>query len=103
MNNVFVHHVYFWLKQVGNSADRDLLVAGLQRLAKAPVIKNHHIGFPAGTNRDVVDSSYAVSWLVLFDSATDQDIYQTDPLHLKFIEECSHLWSRVVVYDTVDA
>jgi hypothetical protein len=103
MNNVFIHHVYFWLKNEGNKEDRDQLVAGLQRLAKAAVIKDFHIGIPAGTNREVIDSSYAVSWMLLFDKATDQDSYQTDPMHLKFIEECSHLWSRVVVYDAIDA
>ena len=29
--------------------------------------------------------------------------YQTDPIHLKFVDECAQLWGRVVVHDTVDA
>ncbi|MEC7471585.1 MAG: Dabb family protein, partial [Pseudomonadota bacterium] len=29
--------------------------------------------------------------------------YQTHPLHVKFVEQCSHLWSKVVVYDSVSA
>ena len=102
--NGFIHHVFFWLK---NPESRDAmhsvstLIAGLQKLSKAPTIKDFHIGQPANTNRDVVVNTYAVSWLLLFENAEDQDVYQTDPVHLKFIEECSHLWSKVVVYDTV--
>jgi hypothetical protein len=34
---------------------------------------------------------------------SNRDSYQTDPIHLKFVEECSMLWKKVVVYDSVDA
>jgi|SRR5450432_3916031 len=101
--NGFIHHVYFWLKNSGSTDDRNALVEGLKKLSVAAIIKDAHIGIPAATNREVIDSSYAVSWLLLFKNKEDQDSYQTDPMHLKFIDECSHLWSRVVVYDTVDA
>ena len=102
MKNIFIHHVYFWLKNTGNIADRDKLVEGLKKLSKATTIKQFHIGKPANTNREVIDSSYAVSWMLIFDNDADQATYQTDPIHLKFIEECSNLWSKVVVYDAVD-
>ncbi|MCA1758894.1 MAG: Dabb family protein [Bacteroidales bacterium] len=29
-------------------------------------------------------------------------MYQVHPLHVKFVEENSHLWDKVVVYDSVD-
>ena len=103
MKKVFIHHVYFWLKNAGNAADRDKLIEGLTKLSKVKTIKNFHIGKPAGTNRDVIDSSYAVSWFVLFDNDADQASYQVDPIHLKFVEDYSSLWQEVVVYDTVDA
>jgi hypothetical protein len=48
-----------------------------------------------------VDNSYQVSELLLFASAADQDAYQVDPIHLKFVEQCSHLWRKVVVYDSI--
>lgn len=102
MKNIFVHHVYFWLKNSGNKEDLEKLTAGLKKLSAVKTIKQFHIGKPAGTNRDVIDSSYAVSWLALFNNKADQDSYQTDPIHLKFVEECSSLWSKVVVYDSVD-
>ena len=100
--NVFIHHVYFWLKDPGNQESHHQLVAGLKKLSAASTIRAFHIGKPAGTSRDVIENTYNVSWLVLFDGNEDQDTYQTDPIHLNFVEECSHLWTKVVVFDTVD-
>ena len=100
--NGFIHHVYFWLKNPESINDLNQLIEGLKKLSVVSTIKNFHIGKPAATNRGVIDSSYSVSWLLLFDDKEDQDSYQTDPIHLKFVEECSHLWSKVVVYDTID-
>lgn len=97
----FVHHVYFWLKNPGSSADRGELVEGLKALSDAPMIRRFQIGLPANTSRDVVDNSYDVSWLLMFDDAVDQDAYQVDPLHLGFVKRYAHLWDRVVVYDSV--
>ena len=99
--NGFIHHVYFWLKNPESTDDYNDLIEGLNKLSEAAIIKDFHIGKPATTNREVIDSSYAVSWLLLFANKEDQDSYQTDPMHLKFVDDCSHLWSKVVVYDTV--
>lgn len=99
--NGFIHHVFFWLKNPESNEDLNQLIEGLQKLSKAPTIKDFHIGKPAQTNRSVIDSSYSASWLLLFKNAEDQDLYQTDPIHLKFIDECSNLWNKVLVYDTV--
>jgi hypothetical protein len=101
--NGFIHHVYFWLKNPGNVGERTKLINGLEKLSGAAIINDFHIGVPADTNREVIDRSYAVSWLLLFKTKEDQDSYQTDPMHLQFVEECSHLWNKVVVYDTIDA
>lgn len=101
--NVFIHHVYFWLNNPGSEEDRKKLIEGLTKLTKVKTIKSFHIGKPAGTNRDVIDSSYAVSWLLFFDNAADQESYQKDPIHLKFVDECKHLWQKVIVYDSIDA
>ena len=99
---MFVHHVYFWLKNPDSKDDKMKLVEGLKKLSRVKTIRTFHIGQPASTNRDVIDRSYSLSWLVLFDNASDQESYQTDPIHLKFVEECSPLWSKVVVYDSED-
>ena len=100
--NIFVHHVYFWLKNPESKEDKNKLIEGLKKLTAVKTIKSYHIGQPAGTNRDVIERSYAISWLVMFKNAADQDSYQSDPIHLKFVEECAQLWSKVVVYDSID-
>jgi hypothetical protein len=100
---MFIHHVYFWLKNSGNKEDKSKLIEGLKKLSKVSTIRNFYIGQPAATRREVIDSSYDVSWLLFFDNAANQDSYQTDPIHLKFVEECSVLWQKVVVYDSIDA
>jgi len=102
LQNIFVHHVFFYLKQ-HNPANVAALVQGLQKLSSASTIREFHIGVPAETYRDVVERSYGVSWLVFFDNPAGQESYQTDPVHLQFIRECSHLWNKVVVYDSVNA
>lgn len=99
---MFVHHVYFWLKNENSEQDKAKLIEGLKKLSKVNTIKQFYIGVPAATDRDVIERSYSVSWLLLFDNPADQDDYQTDSIHLKFVEECSMLWKQVVVYDSVD-
>ncbi|MGF1584780.1 MAG: Dabb family protein [Bacteroidales bacterium] len=99
----FCHHVYFWLNNPDNPADRETFENGIAELLEIPEIKSYHFGIPApGTvDREVVDGSYTYSYLIFFDSPEAQDIYQDHPLHHKFIDNCSHLWDRVVVYDSV--
>jgi hypothetical protein len=101
--NQFIHHVYFWLNDPGSHDNHAALLAGLQALSEVPSIKQFHIGIPANTNRDVIETSYALSWLVVFDTAAEQDAYQVDPIHLHFVESCKHLWKKVIVYDSVGA
>jgi hypothetical protein len=101
INKSFVHHVYFWLNNPESKEDLEKLIAGLQALSKVSEIASFHIGIPAPTNREVIDSSYAVSWLNIFNSEEDEKIYQSHPMHLKFIEDCSSLWRKVIVYDSI--
>ena len=101
--SLFVHHVYFYLNNPASQEDRAKLVAGLKQLAKIDYFQLTHIGVPADTHRDVVERGYDISWLVFFKNPADQETYQSDPVHLKFIDECKHLWQKVVVYDSVEA
>jgi len=103
LKNIFIHHVYFFLKEAGNTEHQAQLIEGLRKLSATPSIKDFHIGVPADTNRDVIAKGYAASWFALFANGDDQAAYQVDPIHLKFVEECAHLWERVIVYDSVDA
>ena len=96
------HHVFFWLKNPISIEDRDKLIAGLRQLEKIETIRSLQIGVPADTEkRPVVDNSFSVSELMFFDDVAGQSVYQDHPLHKKFIEQCSALWERVIVYDSV--
>jgi hypothetical protein len=101
-NGLFVHQVYFWLANPESVEDRAKLIDGLQKLSKVEGIRMSHIGQPAETDRAVIDRSYSISWLTLFDTQAAQDAYQEDPIHLRFVEECASLWSKVIVYDSTD-
>jgi hypothetical protein len=101
--NLFIHHVYFWLKDPSNPENHAMLLDGLRTLGKITSIRSFHIGVPAGTNRSVIDTTYDFSWLVIFGSPEAQDDYQVDPIHQIFVEKCGHLWKRVQVYDSVGA
>jgi len=99
-----IHHVFFWLKNPGNQADRAQLMEGLRTLTGVKQVKQLLIGTPARTEqRTVVDSTYDVSELMYFDSAVEQDEYQVDPIHKAFVEKYSHLWEKVIVYDMLVA
>lgn len=96
------HHVFFWLKNAGSEADRDKLIEGLRKLSNIETVRSIHIGVPASTEkRDVVDNSYDVSELIFFDDAAGEKVYQTHPVHEKFVKDYSHLWRKVVVYDSL--
>ena len=100
---LFVHHVYFWLKNPNSEADKAKLIEGLEELSKVSEIKMAHIGTPASTNRSVIEKGYAVSWLLFFENLEEEEIYQKHPIHLKFVADYSHLWEKVIVYDSVGA
>jgi len=98
----FRHTVLFWLKEPNNESHRKTFESSLKRfIDNSEYVQNSHIGKPANTNREVIDSTYTYCLAVSFLSKEDQDKYQLEPAHLKFIEESSHLWNNVVVYDSV--
>lgn len=102
IKDVFVHQVYFWLHNPTNPDDRKKFLEGIELLKKCKSIQSYHVGKPAGTSRAVIDASYTYSWLTIFKNAEDEQAYQVDPIHLQFIKEYQHLWTKVIVYDSID-
>ncbi len=98
----FAHSVYIWLKNPASEADRVAFEQSLLKFVNASeFIVTKHIGLPAETgHRDVVDDSYTYSILLTFKNKRDQDSYQEEAVHKQFIEESSHLWTKVLVYDS---
>lgn len=102
MKKLLVHHVFFWLKDPTNAEARKAFENGLQALVKVPQIQSYHIGTPVESDREVVDDSFTYSYIAFFKNNENQEIYQTHPIHLKFIEDCQHLWEKVIVYDAMN-
>jgi hypothetical protein len=99
-----VHHVFFWLKNPNSKEDLNKLLEGLKTLKGIETIRELHIGVPAETEvRPVIDASYSASELMFFDDLEGQKVYQDHPIHQKFIADCSSLWEKVLVYDSMDA
>lgn len=102
LEGALAHHVFFWLKEPNNPDVRKTFESALKELRNVPTIKLAHIGVPAGTeSRDVVDHSYTYCMLTFFDSQEGQDAYQVHPIHEAFVAQNNHLWSKVVVYDSI--
>jgi len=100
-DSTFVHTVFFWLNHPDSQADRDQFLASLQKfLGKSAYAKTKFIGSPPVATRDVVDGSFTYSITLSFDSAESQAAYQKEQPHLDFISEASHLWKKVIVYDS---
>jgi hypothetical protein len=97
-----IHHVFFWLNNPDSESDKQQLMEGLNALGSIDEVKVLLVGTPASTiKREVVDNSFDVSELMIFESVEAQDAYQVHPIHTEFVENYSHLWERVVVYDLV--
>ncbi|HEX3007225.1 MAG TPA: Dabb family protein [Bacteroidales bacterium] len=102
LKKVFVHHVYFWLKEPANTDAIKQFEQALEELVSISSIQMYHIGKPADTRREVIDSSYHYSLLVIFKDKKSHDIYQEHPKHDAFRKVNAELSSKVIVYDSVD-
>jgi hypothetical protein len=95
------HHVYFWLKDESKGpAEREAFEAGLASLFEIELVKGGRWSVPAPVMpRPVIDQSWDYALTMKFDSVADQDAYQGDPLHQRFIDGHKDRWARVLVMD----
>ncbi|MEM6843267.1 MAG: Dabb family protein [Bacteroidota bacterium] len=100
MHNRFVHNVFFWLKNPSDAKDAKTLETGIRTLFEVPTIRDSHLGKPAPTDRSVIDNTYSYHLMLAFNSLEDQSTYQSHPIHLRFVDDCAHLWEKVQVYDS---
>lgn len=99
---MLAHHVFFWLHNSGSESHRRQLLEGVEKLKAIHLVRSFHSGIPAATEeREVVDHSWDVCELLMFDSAEDQKGYQDHPIHQSFVKDYGHLWRKVVVYDSL--
>lgn len=99
---MFVHHVFFWLKKDLSDADIQQFETGVRSLLTIPSVKFGDVGKPASTDRPIIERSYSYSLLAVFENKDGHDAYQVpaSDIHKKFVDECQHLWDRVLIYDS---
>jgi hypothetical protein len=97
---MFVHVVNFWLNKNLSDAERQQFVKGVKTLGTIDTCTTFNVGTPAKTDRPVIDNSYDYCLLTIFNDIEGHDVYQVHPTHLKFIDECKHLWEKVLIYDS---
>lgn len=97
---MFVHHVFFWLKEGLDSSEIQKFEETVKTLLSISHVKMGDVGKPASTNRPVIDTSYSYSLLLVFENEEKHDHYQVDPVHQNFIDTCASLWSKVLIYDS---
>ncbi len=100
-NAIFIHTVYFWLKEETSDEDRHSFEDGLRKLGTSTNSSGFYWGTPLDIpDREVVDSSYDYAITSFFDTLEQHEVYQTtDPVHQNFIDSHNHIWRAVKVYD----
>ncbi len=97
---MLVHIVVFWLKKDLSKDDLVLFEKEVRSLANISSVEQLFVGPPASTTpRPVIDNSYDFCLTVVLENVDAHDAYQQDPIHLDFIEKCSHMWEKVKIYD----
>jgi hypothetical protein len=97
----FVHVVFFWLVDDSKKTQEKFLSELRKFIDNVDLIQTKHIGSPANTDREVIDSTWSYSLILSFKSKKEQDLYQEHPLHKEFIKNASSLWKKVQVYDSI--
>jgi hypothetical protein len=97
---MFVHVVNFYLKADLSAADIKKFEDSANSLGAIESLVLYNVGKPASTDRPVIDRSYSYCELAVFNDLEGHDVYQKHPLHLAFVENCKHLWDRVVIFDS---
>ena len=99
--SVFVHSVYFWLKEDVTADQRSEFLKVLRDLERIKSVEALELGVPAGTPRDVVDNTYDVALLVYFKDNEGHDLYQADKIHKDAIEVFEDWIGDIQIYDAI--
>jgi hypothetical protein len=95
------HMVYFTLHDASEAKVNELLAACHKYLSGHQGVAHFSVGtLNRELARPVNDHGYDVVLNLIFDSKSTHDTYQTEPRHLKFIEEQKPNWKQVRVFDS---
>ena len=96
------HVVLMWLKRPGNAEDKQAVLSATSDLRSIPGIQFLDTGTPLASDRPVVDDSFDLGLSMRFDSAASLHAYESNPLHVRKVNEVlKPLTRKIVVYDIV--
>lgn len=96
-----LHSVFFYFQEDVDPAEAERQQAAvLQDLSQIGSVSKIWAGAPVGIDRDVVDNTYTTSLHAIFEDRAGLDAYQTDPIHLNFLQTFRANWKSVRVFDT---
>ena len=99
-DNNLQHVVIVWLKEPGNRAHRDRILAGSEVLRTIPGVRSLDSGTVVPGERDIVDSSFDVALIVSFAGRSAMETYLAHPVHVKLVNETlKPLVAKIRVYD----
>ena len=99
---MFVHAVYFWLRNDLTPAQRRQFEDGVESLRHIDGVRNSYLGVPASTDRPVIERGYSRALILIFDDEAAHDRYQDDPVHDRFRKNCGSFWTSVRIFDSID-
>lgn len=98
------HTVYFWLKPDAPADTAAAMIAFYRgEVTPLPGVVSVLVGEPRRVDapRAVVDATYTLGVTTVFATAADEDVWQTHPVHERFLARFGHCFAKVQVYDTV--
>ena len=94
------HVVIVWLKEPGNPAAQNRIIAASQVLTSIPGVLSLRAGTAIASERPIVDSSFDVALVISLTDRAALDSYLTHPLHIQLVEvTLKPLVERILVYD----
>lgn len=96
---MFIHSVYFWLKDDLDDTRRVEFKEALKGLHVIESLEAIWVGDPVASERPVVDSSYDFGLVTVFKDAAGHDTYQTHAAHQAFLAKFAPYWKQVKVLD----
>ena len=98
---MFIHSVYFRLRDDLTPNERQRFERGIRSLAAIDAVAEGHVGTPAGTDRAIIDRGYTHALILAFPDQRAHDAYQVHPVHDRFRDECAGYWSGIRIFDTI--
>ena len=96
---MFVHCVYFWLRDGLSEDEEQRFTDGLESLVSIGSVTSGYFGTPASTDRPIIDRSYSYALVIVCEDEAAHDAYQEDAVHDAFRDRCASLWTDVKIYD----